>query len=107
MKPIQAIGEFATKHPYAYTGIVGSTNGAATGALLGGIIGGIREDETFWGGAGKGALIGAGAGAAIRIPKTHILAKQQGKTLSGLYEESFDELNKYLRGLGHDGIGIS
>ena len=110
MRPMQAIGNFAVKHPNVYAGVSGSIDGAVSGALLGGIVGGIRDDETFLGGAGKGALIGAGAGAAIKIPRMHMLAKSQGRTLSGIYEESFDAMNAlsgYLQGLGHDGIGIS
>ena len=111
MKPIQAMSNFAVKHPNIYAGIVGSTHGATTGALIGGVAGGIREDETFWSGAGKGALIGAGAGAIIGIPKAHMLAKSKDMTLSELYETSFDALDSLVKngfkGLGHDGIGLS
>lgn len=106
MRPIQAIGNFAVKHPNMYAGIAGGVDGAISGAVLGGIVGGIRDDDTFWGGAGKGALIGAGAGAAIGIPRANILAKNQGKTLSELYDESFSMMDALLHGMGHDGIGL-
>ena len=45
------------------SGIQGSVYGAAGGAVIGGISGGIDEDETFIGGALKGAGVGATAGA--------------------------------------------
>ena len=111
MKAIQAMGDFTAKHPNIYTGIVGSTNGALTGALIGGIAGNIREDETFWSGAGKGALIGAGLGTAVTIPRAHMLAKSRDMTLSELYGESFREMDLLLKNsfkeLGHDGIGLT
>ena len=55
-------GGFFGGYPGTIAG--GTAGGALAGGLYGGLTGALRDDSTFWTGAGRGALTGAGIGAA-------------------------------------------
>lgn len=125
---MSALGEAYEKHPYLTSEVMGVFDGIQYGAIIGGIAGGINKDETFLGGAKKGAMVGAGIGLVGGIPYSALAAKvyktdikgmgKAFKTTSRFLYNSFDDsdikaMNKafkttasHISGLGYDGIGL-
>jgi hypothetical protein len=93
-------GKALEKHPILASASSGAFSFGTSGAIIGGIVGGIDEDETFLGGAAKGALIGAGIGAIGGVGVA--------KTMSTVYMDSgkISDFAKLMQGLGHDGLGF-
>lgn len=93
-------GKALEKHPILTSASSGAFSFGTSGAIIGGIVGGIDEDETFLGGAAKGALIGAGIGAIGGVGVA--------KTMSTVYMDSgkISDFGKLMQGLGHDGLGF-
>ena len=100
-KALTGAGKALEKHPILTSMGSGAFSFGTSGAIIGGIVGGIKDDETFFEGAGKGALIGAGIGTIGGIGVV--------KAASNMYMDSgkISDLGKLMQGLGHDGLGFT
>jgi len=100
-KNLTIAGKALEKHPILTSMGSGAFSFGTSGAIIGGIVGGIDKDETFLGGAAKGALIGAGIGTVAGVGVA--------KTMSTIYMDSgkISDFGKLMQGLGHDGLGFT
>ena len=102
---MSALGEAYEKHPYLTSEVMGVFDGIQYGAIIGGIAGGINKDETFLGGAKKGAMVGAGIGLVGGIPYSTLAAKAYKTDIKGM-GKAFKAAGGFMRGMGYDGIGL-